>query len=163
MNEFVAKKLGEVLAFAEVGVETFERGRNAMQSAYGVERATQIIRDNKLHSEAIRKIADDNGVLEIVMKKLHGTETKLRAMRDLYVGDQWDNPTELLEWSGFFEGAAVVHWALVVGASEALLTLTHPMSHDDLILLANAGRDLHESILHDALNALHAIGKTKAK
>jgi hypothetical protein len=163
MNEFLAKKLGEVLAFAEVGIETFERGNTAMQTAYGVERVAQIIRDNKLHSETIRKIAQDNNVLEIVMKKLDGTGTKLRAMRDLYVGDQWDNPTELLEWSGFFEGAAMVHWALVLGGSEALLTLTHPMSHDDLILLANAGKELHEGILHEALNALHATGKAKAK
>ena len=37
MNEFTAKKLGEVLAFAEVGMETFEKGRDAFISVFGDE------------------------------------------------------------------------------------------------------------------------------
>lgn len=162
MNEFVAKKLGEVLAFAEVGKETCERGKAAMEGAFGVERVAQIHRDNIAHADSIRIIAEKNSVEEIILKKLASTGQKLRAMRDLYVGDQWDNSTELLEWSGFFEGAAVVHWSLVLGAAETLLTAEHSLTHDDLILLANSGAELHYGILHEATEHLHRIGADKA-
>lgn len=163
MNEFIAKKLGEVLAFAEVGKETFERGRVAMEAGFGVERVAQILKDNTAHADTIRKIGREVGMSEIIEKKLQGTGDKLRAMRDLYVGDQWDNPTELMEWSGFFEGAAIVHWALVLGASETLITLQKSLAHDDLLLLATAGSEFHHGIFHEATNYLHSVGAQKAQ
>lgn len=155
MNEFTAKKLGEVLAFAEVGMETFERGRAAFVSVLGEEMVTSLMEESQIHADSIKKIAEDAGMTEVVMKKLDGTGAKLRAMRDLYVGDQWDNATELLEWSGFFEGAATVHWALVKGAGEAT-------SNSDLMTLAEAGAERHHSILEKATALLHEVGKTKS-
>lgn len=154
MNEFTAKKLGEVLAFAEVGMETFEKGRDAFSSVLGEEMASSILEESQIHADTIRKIAEDAGMTDVVMKKLEGTGSKLRAMRDLYVGDQWDNATELLEWSGFFEGAATVHWALVKGAAEAI-------SHTDLMTLAEAGAERHHSILEKATALLTEVGKKK--
>lgn len=113
MNEFIAKKLGEVLAFAVVGKETFEKGKDAFVSVLGKEVFDEMIVETTKRIAAIEALAMENNAEEIVNTKLAGTGRKLREMRDLYVADQWDNPTELLEWSGFFEGAAVVHWALV--------------------------------------------------
>ncbi|MHB1316267.1 MAG: hypothetical protein ACYCZW_00210 [Minisyncoccota bacterium] len=155
MNEFTAKKLGEVLAFAEVGMETFEKGRPALISTLSEVTVDNVIFGSQLHIDSIKKMAEDAGVLDIVMKKLEGTGMKLRAMRDLYVGDQWDNPTELLEWSGFFEGAAVVHWALVRGCGEAT-------SNKDLTALAESGGELHQKILRLSEVLLHEVGKSKS-
>jgi hypothetical protein len=154
MNEFTAKKLGEVLAFAEVGMETFDKGRDAFVSVLGEEAVQSFVEESQIHADTIRSIAEKEGVSEIVMKKLDGTGSKLRAMRDLYVGDQWDNATELLEWSGFFEGAATVHWALVKGAAEA-------KADTDLITLAEAGRNRHHMILEKATELLYEVGKKK--
>jgi len=154
MNEFTAKKLGEVLAFAVVGMETFDRGRDAFVSVLGEEMVQSFIEESQIHADTIRAIAEKEGVSAVVMKKLEGTGMKLRAMRDLYVGDQWNNATELLEWSGFFEGAATVHWALVKGATEA-------KADADLITLAETGWNRHHRMLEKTTELLHEVGKKK--
>lgn len=155
MNEFVAKKLGEVLAFNHVGSETLAKGRAALATVLGEEKILDMEERNKVHGETIVKIATDAGVLEITSAKAAKTSEKLRAMRDLYVGDQWDNATELLEWSGFFDGAAAVHWALVRGAAEAL-------DHAGLTTLASEGVDWHYELLEMAERELHSKGADKA-
>lgn len=155
INEFVAKKLGEVLAFNRVGTETLEKGRAALVAVLGEEKIVDMEERNKVHGENIIKIASDAGVLETTSAKADKTSDKLRAMRDLYVGDQWDNATELLEWSGFFEGAAVVHWALVRGAAEAL-------EHATLTVLAEEGVDWHYELLEMAESELGSKGADKA-
>lgn len=155
MNEFVAKKLGEVLAFCRVSTDTLEKGKEALVAALGIERFQEMERKNKLHRESIEKIAQGAGVSEITEAKAQKTTEKLEKMRDLYVGDQWDNATELFEWSGFFEGAAIVHWALVRGAAEAL-------EHTALILLAEEGVDWHYELLEGAESELSERGSNKA-
>ena len=42
MNEFGAKKLGEVLAFAVVEIETFEKGRTALSKVLGEEEVKKL-------------------------------------------------------------------------------------------------------------------------
>jgi hypothetical protein len=155
MNEFTAKKLGEVLAFANVGVETFEKGRNSFVSVLGEETVKKYFSLCEKHEEKILKIAAANNVEEIVTRKVEGTGAKLRSMRDLYVANEWDNPTELLEWSGFFEGAAVVHWSLVKGIGEAT-------KHPEIIKLAEEGYALHQEILSLAVEHLNDLGKKKS-
>jgi len=113
INEFIAKKLGEVLAFAEVGIETLERGQEGFASVLGKSAPEKMLETNKEHSALLKKIAaDDKQFGSVTLAKSIKTGEKLRKMRDLYVGDEWDNGVELLEWSGFFEGAALVHWQL---------------------------------------------------
>ncbi len=163
MNEFISKKLGEVLAFAEVSHETFERGRHSLEAGFGVERVNQAIKDNTLHAESIKKLSRECDIESIVLGKLETTGKKLRSMRDSYVGEQWDNPTELLEWSGFFEGAALVHWALVLGAAEVLVEHQKTLIHNDLLLLATSGKEFHTALLHEVTSALHAVGASKAQ
>ena len=156
MNEFTAKKLGEVLAFAEVGKETMERGRVAFSEVFGSDKVAELIEDQNAHAEQIRILAESNNMNEIVLKKLDGTGTKLRSMRDLYVGDEWDNPTELLEWSGFFEGAAVVHWSLVRGAAQGI-------NSTELMDLAAKGFAFHQDIFTTATEKLAEVGQTKSQ
>lgn len=155
MNEFVAKKLGEVLAFNRVGTETLEKGKAALLPVFGAEEFAEMEALNKLHAETIKKHATDAGVWEITKAKAEKTSEKLRQMRELYVGDSWDNATELLEWSGFFEGATIVHWAVIHGAAEAL---------EDAILItfAEEGIDWHTELLEQAQSELSERGADKA-
>ncbi len=76
-------------------------------------------------------------------------------MRDLYVGDEWDNATELLEWSGFFEGAFIVHLALVRGSGESL-------DHENLITLTNEAIAYHYEVLEMVESELALVGQDKA-
>lgn len=155
MNEFVAKKLGEVLAFNQVGTDTYEKGNTALVEALGAEKFTDVQDKNRIHAEAIIKIATDAGMLDITTQKAAKTGEKLKAMRELYVGDQWDNATELMEWSGFFEGAAVVHWALVRGAAEG-------MNDETLLELANEGVNWHYELIELAESELSTTGQNRA-
>ena len=155
INEFVAKKLGEVLAFNNVGSETLEKGRGALVELLGEESVKNQEDTLKVHAEEIIRIATEAAVIDTTLAKSKKTEEKLKAMRDLYVGDQWDNATELLEWSGFFEGAAIVHFALVRGAGENL-------NKEDIITLANEGITYHYQLLEKSESELASIGQDKS-
>ena len=155
MNEFTAKKIGEVLAFTRVAVDTVERGRSALVERLGEEKVQDMVEKNTLHGEECIRLATDGGVIDTTLAKAEKTEAKLKQMRDLYVGDEWDNATELMEWSGFFEGAAVVHYALLRGVGEGL-------AHDGLTLLAEEGIATHYELLEIAEEELHSVGQDRA-
>lgn len=155
MNEFSAKKLGEVFAFANISLNTAEKSKEALKETFGDELFTQIIDKNKKHIELINSIAINNNVQNIVNKKLEGTSKKLTEMRNLYIGDQWDNPIELLEWSGFFEGAAIVHWKLVSGVGKSL-------QKEEIITLSEEALYLHNELFEKAKEKLEEYGKNKA-
>lgn len=153
MTEKSARKLGEVLAFANVAKDTLQRGGVALAQALGNEETASLRATNDEQAEAILALAGALGVAEAVTKKAAATAEKLKAMRDLYVKDEWDNPAELLEWSGFFEGAAAVHWSLVQGVAEKL-------GYTALIELAEEGYAFHEGNLEQVSAALRAIGQS---
>jgi len=154
MNEFVGKKLGELLAFNRVGTDTYEKGRAALVEALGEEKVTDVEEKNRMHGEEIMRLATEGGVIDTTLAKAAATAEKLTKMRDLYVADQWDNATELMEWSGFFEGAAIVHWALVRGTAEG-------MEHDELLALSEEGVNWHYEMLELAEGHLETIGTDK--
>lgn len=156
INEFVAKKLGEVLAFNQVGTDTLEKGRTALVEILGEERMVDMEEKNRIHAESIIKIATEGGAIDTTLAKASKTKEKLIKMRDLYVADQWDNATELMEWSGFFEGAAVVHWALVRGASEVI-------DIEELRLLAEEGVNWHYELIELAESELGSTGQSRAQ
>ena len=155
MNEFVGKKLGELLAFSRIGTETYEKGRPALVTALTEETVTDVEEKNRMHAEEIIRIATEGGVIDITQTKATTTEAKLRSMRDLYVADQWDNATELMEWSGFFEGAAIVHWALMRGAAAGI-------GNDELLALTEEGVNWHYEMIELAEGHLESIGTDKA-
>lgn len=155
MNEFTGKKLGEVLAFCEVGEETFKKGIKALNEKLGYELVTDYIDRSNMYFESVKKFALDGEVGDITTKKLEATGKKLREMRDLYVGDEWDNATELLEWSGFFEGAAIVHFALVRGVAMEL-------GNNELLNLVNEAIDFHYQILERAESELESVGQDRS-
>ncbi len=154
-NEFTMKKLGEVLAFNRIGAETLQKGRPALLEVLGAERIADIEEKFRIHGEEVLRVATEAGGIDTVLGKSTKTEEKLRAMRDLYVGENWDNATELLEWSGFFEGAAIVHWALVRGAAEG-------MNNEALMTLAEEGKNYHYELLEVVESELESKGQDKA-
>lgn len=155
LNEFTAKKLGEVVAFSRVGKETFEKGRSAMTRVFGSDETERIIEENNALAERISIIAEESGVNDTVESKASSTGEKLRAMRDMYVGNEWDNEIELMEWSGFFEGAAIVHFSLVLGTAEKVENTT--IRH-----IAQDGLALHRKLLSQAETLLRENGNNRA-
>jgi hypothetical protein len=155
MNEFVAKKLGEVLAFSQISGDTLSRGHNTLVEMLDLEKLSDIEEKNRIHGEAVLKIATEAGVIDITLAKASSTSKKLLAMRELYVGEQWDNATELMEWSGFFEGATIVHWSLVRGCAEGL-------NDEALLILAEEAIAYHYELIELAESELGAIGQDKA-
>ncbi|MDB5255298.1 MAG: hypothetical protein JWL92_674 [Candidatus Nomurabacteria bacterium] len=154
MNEFVGKKLGEVLAFCRVGTDTLEKGRPALVEALSEETVADMEEKNRMHGEEVMRLATEGGVIDTTLTKATATEEKLKKMRDLYVGEQWDNATELMEWSGFFEGAAIVHWALIRGVAAG-------MDHEELLSLTEEGVNWHYEMIELAEGHLETIGTDK--
>ena len=59
-----------------------------------------------------------NGVSELLENKAVRTKDKLAKMRDLYLGEKWNDTGELFEWFSFFEGASYGHWMVIKGLAE---------------------------------------------
>jgi predicted ATPase len=104
----LSKKLAEVAAFATIGKELIERGGAAATRAF--DDASQL---TTLFTEQYERVITDAN-----QEKLDRTVTKLRGMMKTYVGDNWEDSVELLEWSGFYFGAALVHWALIANITD---------------------------------------------
>jgi hypothetical protein len=155
LNEYIARKLGEVLAFAEVGLETFEKAEDALKKVFGKEKYEEAKKENSLHAEKIKSIVEQYQSSEITLSKAQKTGEKLRFMRDHYIGDEWDDAAELAEWMGFFEGAAIVHWYLVKGASEKLGIKV-------LEEVCTNGINFHRSLFDKDSISIENIGKEKA-
>lgn len=153
MNEFSAKKLGEVLAFAEVSLDTIEKSRVALSEVF--DSVESVERANKEHREAILELVANSDMAEITTNKASATGEKLKKMRDMYIGDEWDNPAELMEWSGFFEGAALVHWALVRGVGDKL-------GHKELVNIAEIAESFHRDLLDKVELKIKETGFDKA-
>lgn len=149
MNEFVAKKLGEVLAFSRVGLECQERGGDAFISA--IKDTSQFDTDLQAFAGAVESRADD-----ITTVKAEKTVEKLRGMMEAYIGDEWDNPTELLEWLSFFLGSAAAHWSLVAGAASAI-------EDQDLVEVAERAVSFYKLQLETVMSNLREVGMTRAK
>lgn len=155
MNEFVAKKLGEVLAFTRVGQNTIDTGRTALVATIGEEEVADMEEKFRIHGEELLRVATEAGTVDIVLEKATKTEEKLVAMRELYIAGQWDNATEIMEWSGFFVGAAIVHWALVRGAAEG-------MNDENLLTLSEEGIHWNYELLERVESELESKGQDRA-
>ena len=115
MNDFVAKKLAEVEAFCKTSATILQKAGNNFSSKYGETAAIL----NELAAQTVSGaiVAEKQGVFD---EKLQRTEVKLGKMMDLYIGDEWDNPVEVLEWCSFFTGAAAAHCALASELEDSL-------------------------------------------
>jgi len=156
MTEFTAKKLGEVLAFCRTGLLLAEKSGEAMVGALGDGEDLKFAAELKSHASDLELIANGQNVQDITFPKAEKTGAKLKQMMELYVGQEWGNPSEIMEWMGFFEGSAIVHWQLVVGSAEALMD-------ENLLQLSQHAVDFHRATLTKVGDALRKIGAKKTK
>jgi hypothetical protein len=156
MDNFTARKLGEVLAFAQVGLETYEKGKVALVAATDADTVARSMDGAANIADRIAEFAAMHGLTEAVFAKADATTQKLRTMREVYLKEEgWQDPAEMCEWLGFFEGAGTVHWAVIAGAGDA-------MGSADLQAMSKDGAKLHHDLLHDIIEGITRIAKTKA-
>lgn len=154
-NEFTNKKLGEVRAFALVTADTLETGKEALQTVLDPEVYASLTDVCMTHQKQIDGMVEAHGDMNILVTKSDKTAEKLKSMRELYIGDQWHNPTEILEWSSFFHGAASAHWALIRGIGEG-------RNDEGLISLAEEAMNTHHEFLDTISSELDQVGQDKA-
>ena len=99
INEFSAKKLGEVLAFAEVGNETIEKGKPAFILSLGDDEVMNIVEKNRIHSDQIKKVAKEKNLPPFVIF----LESSLEDMATMFPTTM----TELEKISGVSKGKAI--------------------------------------------------------
>jgi hypothetical protein len=155
MKEFTAKKLGEVMAFANVGKEILERGRVALEPVFSTRGVNQLLHDMSQHQVRLNDLVLELGVGSVSQERCEKTSVKLRKMIELYIGEEWDNPTELLEGLSFIEGAALTHWKLVAGAAEAL-------DHNEIKKMSETAISFHQKLLRDIGILTQKMGVQKA-
>lgn len=155
MNTYTAKKIGEVLAFEQIMIETIARGRKALGEAYGPTRIDEVLTKAEEYEDQLETEARNAGVEDAVIEKAEATSNKLRSMQELYIGDEWNNSVELLEWSGFFHGAAVAHASLTKGAAEAL-------NLPELKSLVLGIFQFHHNLLQETNSHLEEKGREKS-
>ncbi len=154
MNDFLGKKSGEVGAFALVGKETFEKGVNALRLTFGDETYKELLAGFENQYAAL-EAAVPLEAKEPFNAKIKATGEKLRAMRDMYLADRWDDAAEHLEWAGFFEGAAIVHWELVrAGAVKNNISA--------LAAVAEEAIAFHRNLFELGNGAIRGIGEARA-
>jgi hypothetical protein len=155
MNNFTAKKIGEVLAFTNVGLEILDLGRQSLINILGENSVDALTKMTQEQQGNLEDIATQKQILETVHEKSAGTQIKLRQMQELYLQGKWDDESELLEWLGFFEGAALVHWKLVEGVAQHT---------DDTYLsrIVNRGLTMHQALLFKVSEAIKKLGRQHA-
>lgn len=160
MNKHMWKKLGEVKAFAEACITLLETGQDGFiaDDIFSAEEIDNFIQQNKGHLKQIEEISADAGETETVDNKAAATGEKLADMQGRYLSDEedWQDGMELLEWSGFFFGGAVVHWKLIEGASE----IVHEA---DLTALVGNGTTFHAEMLDVVTKSIHDLAKAEAQ
>lgn len=152
MNEHDARKIGEVLAFTRVGLDTLQRGEGALESVFEQEFLDTCFDTTEQLLEEFERFMDHNQWTNSIETKVEATADKLVHMRDLYLQDEWEDPTEILEWLGFFEGAAVVHWGLVQGIAERI-------GDSSLESMAEEAVEFHQNVLSTSRNLLRSTGR----
>ena len=155
MNEKVAKKIGEAYAFAQVLQDTYQSNETVMQDLFG-SLASEISSTAEMQVASLHAIADETEMSEMVVPKAERTGEKISKMADMYVGDEWDNPVEVLEWMSFFVGGAIVHWQLIAGSGEA-------MGHQGLFELASNGAQYYSDLMEQLREYSIEIGKVRAQ
>jgi len=109
---------------------------------------------NNMHIKSIRHLAETEGITEIVENKFISTSKKLTQMRDLYLGDKYNDADELFAWFSFFEGASYGHWMVIKGIAEK--------ENDGMLLeLAEDGESFHFGLLAHIAEELEQVGGDK--
>lgn len=105
--EQAAKKLAEVEAFLHIASVISSKLDDSLYGQY-----SEVVNNlRNLPLKTVKTYVPDE-MRSIFDKKTKRTITKLNSMMELYIGDKWNVPVEVLEWSSFFAGAAAAHCAI---------------------------------------------------
>jgi hypothetical protein len=156
MNEFAAKKLGEVLAFAKEGNTIIEKAKKVFGEFLSEDDLQETLKGGLGHIDAINAYAAEKKVTAIVEAEAEKTATKIVSMRDIYIGSEWDVHSEVFEWWGFFGGGVIAHWNLMKGVAESL-------EDDGLVELCYIAIAYHENLYDSASSILAEIGRKNSK
>ena len=142
ITEKQLRKLGEVLAFEKLLVDTMKRGQSSLSQLLSESEITDTyIGTANKSAQMVQEYAEKYGGWQVVSAKAEKTLEKLTKMRDMYIGDSWDEAAEVLEWMGFQEGAAVVHWGLIEKVAKDI-------EDADLESFAEEVTTFHHDLLH---------------
>lgn len=155
MTEKVAKKIGEAYAFAKVLSDTFESNTEVMKELLG-EHAGSVLDIARVQQEELASISSEAGVSDIVLPKSERTALKITKMGEMYVGDDWDDVAEVLEWMSFFVGGAIVHWQLITGSAAE-------MNDEHFGNIAGVGTEYYVSLMQQLRDYSVTVGKERAK
>jgi len=155
MTQKTAKKIGEAHAFAHVLADTFTNNAAVMTKIFG-EHAENIVATASQQKADLEKIATETDMADIVVPKSEKTGNKIMGMGDTYVGDDWDDAAEVLEWMSFFVGGAIVHWQLITGSAQQ-------MDHSEFKDVAQKGTDYYAGLMKQLREFALTIGKERAQ
>jgi hypothetical protein len=155
MNEKVAKKIGEAYAFARV-LGQLSEGEPVLFKDLFSQDALNIKSATDMQIVDLDVVARVGGVVEIVHGKAGRTSKKITEMGEFYVGNDWDDSAEVLEWLSFFLGAAVIHWQLIGGCAKGL-------SDKDFEGVASRGTQYYAGLLELARVKAESIGFSRAQ
>lgn len=155
MTEKVAKKIGEAYAFAHVLTETFEKNPEVMTELLG-EFAGNVVEVAGAQMENLKSLSEVHAMAEIVLPKAERTGAKITKMGEMYVGDDWDDVAEVLEWMSFFVGGAIVHWQLIAGSA-------HAMDESGFHALAEEGASYYVELMEQLRDYAVTVGADRAQ
>ena len=155
MTEKTAKKIGEAYAFAQVLRDTFLSNKDVMSEIFG-EHAGNIESSTQAQQDALEKVSETYSMTNIVLQYSEKTATKIMNMGEMYVGDDWDDAAEVLEWMSFFVGGAIVHWQLITGSATE-------MNDDEFGNVAGVGTEYYAGLMDQLRSYSVLIGKQRAR
>lgn len=122
MKKVLAKKLGEVCAFAKISLDTYTRGEEALTKVFDTDYIKEIQHTNEETVSQLEEFMNNQDQKSVFENYSNTAEKKITEMRRIYLEDKWNETDEVLEWLGFVEGSAAVHWSLVeeLSAEEGL-------------------------------------------
>jgi len=154
MNEKITKKVGEACAFAQVLEATYQ-ANEAVMKVLLAKQASAVVKTAGSQVTALKSICDEAGTTSILVPKVEKTAKKITDMGEMYVGDQWGDSAEVLEWMSFFVGGAIVHWQLIAGAGDT-------MGHTALKRVADAGVVYYSELLDQLKVAANTVGAERS-
>ncbi len=152
MNEIVVKKLGDILALSEVGNETFEKAKDIIEKEMESGTLEDFIEKSTIHAEEIRRIAGKNGKESDIEAMRGRASGKLRQMREIYLGEKWDNVQEVFEWVSIFAGISYGIWSVVKGIAEST-------NDTDLLTLSEEATTFYHNMLDTVAGELESSGE----
>ena len=154
MNEKITKKIGEAYAFAQVLETTFAANEAVMTELLDTAAGTVVSTAGEQRA-ALHAICDAAEMSDVLLPKVEKTAAKISKMGEMYVGDDWDDAAEVLEWMSFFVGGAIVHWQLIAGAGAA-------MDDEMLTDAATSGVVYYEELMDQLKRAATEVGQERS-